>query len=146
MHCFHHFLFLPFNQPTGSLQRGVMTCSHLHPLRPQPSSMPHGFHYFYTHTHTHTSDCPWFYMHSLTPLRCMHVPSSLPETRNYFLQTLVLTCASIFNYSRAKQAGTERLSRAALMSLPACSFFFFFLVWSQNWFRCDVTLAVGGML
>lgn len=74
MHYFHHFLFLPFNQPTGSLQRGVMTCSHLHPLRPQPSSIPHGFHYFYTHTHLSLSMVLYAFTNS-TP---MHACALLP--------------------------------------------------------------------
>lgn len=98
------FFFLPFIPPSGSLQRGGMTCSHLHPLRPQPSSGPQGLPLFlHTPQHGFTFIHPPHPQPSLPPT---HVTSSLPETHNYFLQTPVLTYDSIFNYKRAKQAGT----------------------------------------
>lgn len=79
---------------------------------------------------THTSAATRLYIYSPPPqpfLPPTHVTSSLPETHNYFLQTPVLTYDSIFNYKRAKQAGTGGGGGNcdALMSLAAFFSLFF---------------------
>lgn len=73
-----------------------------------------------THTHTHTPQPLHVFIRihhpPLPPVPHTHVPSSLPETRNYFLQTLALTCA--LSLITAEPSRREQEGPAALLWCP----------------------------
>lgn len=124
------FFLLLFNAPSGSLQRGWMTCSHLHPLQPQPSSGPQGFPS--SCTHTHLSRCTALHLFtppprlSLSPSFPPSLPHMCPPSQRHtiiFCRPLCLLM-TLFLITR-EQSRLEQEGSAALLwclSLPSVFF------------------------